>query len=216
MKLYNLNLSNFASKCRIAIYEKQLAVEIAPLPGGNFKSPEYLKLNPLGKVPAFETDNGQIIAESEVINEYLEDKFPTPALLPKSPEGRARVRSFTRFHDLYLDPPMRTLFGQTMAKNRDEETVNQALSDLNARLDQLNEMLSPEGFAAGPEFTLADCALAPTMVFIIAMLGTYNAKPPFEGRPRLAGWWERVQQRPSVKKVLGEMHEAYQAMQSKK
>jgi glutathione S-transferase len=216
MKLYNLNLSNFASKCRIAIYEKGLDIELAPLPGGNFKSPEYLKINPLGKVPSFETDDGQTIAESEVINEYLEDKFPKPALLPKSPEGRARVRNFTRFHDLYLDPPMRALFRQTMAKNRDEEKVNEALSDLNSRLDQLDAMLAEDGFAAGPEFTLADCALAPTMVFVIAMLGTFNAKPPFEGRPRLAGWWERVQQRPSVKRVLTEMHEAYQAMQAKK
>lgn len=216
MRLYNINLSNFASKCRIAIYEKGLDIEMAPLPGGNFKSPEYLQINPLGKVPAFETDDGQTIVESEVINEYLEDKFPRPALMPKSPEARSRVRIFTRLNDLYLDPPMRTLFRQTLAKNRDEEIVNEALSDLNGRLDQLDTMLSAEGFAAGPDFTLADCALAPTMVFVIAMLGTYHAKPPFEGRPRLAGWWERVQERPSVKKVLGEMHEAYQAMQAKK
>jgi glutathione S-transferase len=216
MKLYNLNLSNFASKCRIAIYEKGLDVEMVPLPGGDFKSPAFLRINPLGKIPAFETDDGQTIAESEVISEYLEDKFPRPALLPKSAEARARVRSFTRFHDLYLDPPMRTLFRQTRARTRDEEKVNEALSDLNTRLDQLDAMLSAEGYAAGQDFTLADCALAPTMIFVIAMLETYHAKPPFEGRPRLAGWWERVQTRPSVSKALGEMREAFQAMQAKK
>jgi len=216
MKLYNINLSNFASKCRIAIFEKDLDVTMAPLPGGDFKSPEFLNINPLGKIPAFETDDGQMIAESEVINEYLEEKFPKPALLPRSPEARARVRSFTRFHDLYLDPPMRTLFRQTRAKSRDEEKVNEALSDLNHRLDQLDAMISAEGFAAGPDFTMADCALPPTMVLVGAMLEAYHAKPMFEGRPRLAGWWERVQNRPSVKKVLGEMREALQAMQAKK
>ncbi|MBF6568194.1 MAG: glutathione S-transferase family protein [Candidatus Binataceae bacterium] len=215
MKLYNLNLSNFASKCRIAIYDKNLEVELAPLPGGNFQSPEYLQINPLGKVPALELDDGMVIAESEVINEYLEDRFPNPPLLPANPEARARVRSFTRFHDLYLDPPMRTLFGQTMARNRDEALVNEALSGLNLRLDLLDSRIAPEGFAC-TEFSLADCALAPTMVFVIAMLGAYHAKPAFEQRQRLAEWWQRVQERPSVNKVLAEMNEAYQAMQQKK
>src|SRR5271157_3407221 len=90
MKLYNMNLSNFASKCRIAIYEKGCPVEIVPIPGNDLKSPEYLKIYPMGKTPALDAD-GMIIGESEIINEYLEDKFPTPPLLPKSPEARARV-----------------------------------------------------------------------------------------------------------------------------
>ncbi|MGA8056882.1 MAG: glutathione S-transferase family protein, partial [Candidatus Binataceae bacterium] len=88
MKLYNMNLSNFATKSRIAIYDKGLNIEIAAIPGNNLKSPEYLKINPLGKTPALDAD-GMIVAESEIINEYLEDKFPSPPLLPKTPEGRA-------------------------------------------------------------------------------------------------------------------------------
>ena len=97
MKLYNMNLSNFASKCRLAIYEKGAPVDIVPIPGGDMKSPEYLKIYPLGKTPALEI-NGQIIGESEVINEYLEDKFPDKPLLPKDPEGRSRrcARCFRR------------------------------------------------------------------------------------------------------------------------
>src|SRR5262249_3541116 len=136
--------------------------------------------------------------------------------LPKSAEARARVRSLTRFHDLYLDPPMRTLFRQTRAKTPDEQKVNEALSDLNHRLDQLDKMVAPEGFAAGPDLTMADCALTPAMVLVPAMLEANAAKPPVEGRPRLAGWWARVQNRPSVNKVLGEMHEAFEAMRAKK
>jgi len=63
MKLYNMNLSNFASKSRIAIYDKGLNIEIAAIPGNNLKSPEYLKINPLGKTPALDAD-GTIVAES--------------------------------------------------------------------------------------------------------------------------------------------------------
>jgi glutathione S-transferase len=211
MKLYNMNLSNFATKCRIAIYDKGVKVDVVPIPGNDSKSPEYLKLNPLGKVPTLDAD-GVVIGESETINEYLEDKFPTPALLPKSPEGRARVRSFTRFHDLYLEPPLRALFPQMNPKTRDEKVVNDKLTELNTRLDQLEKLLADSGFATGGDFTLADCALAPTTFFAVNMLGMFGAKPPLEGRPKLAAWWAHVQTRPSVKKALGEMAEALAAM----
>ena len=74
MKMYNLGLSNFAGKCRIVMYEKGLNVEFLDAPGGP-NSEDYKKINPTGKIPALETDDGQLIAESEVINEYLEDKY---------------------------------------------------------------------------------------------------------------------------------------------
>lgn len=211
MKLYSMNLSNFATKSRIAIYDKGLHIEITAIPGNNLKAPEYLKLNPLGKIPVLDAD-GIIIAESEVINEYLEDKFPSPPLLPKTAEGRAHVRSFTRFHDLYLEPPLRALVGQLNPKSRDDKVVNERLTEFNQRLDQLETMLSPNGFATGAEFTLADCALAPTMFFATNMLPGFGAKPALEGRPKLEAWWAHVQTRPSVKKALAEMGEALAAM----
>ncbi|MGH7782142.1 MAG: glutathione S-transferase family protein [Candidatus Binataceae bacterium] len=211
MKLYNQNLSNFATKCRIAIYDKNAPVEIVPLPNNDSKSAEYLKINLLGKVPAMDAD-GLTIAESEVINEYLEDKFPNPPLLPKSPEGRAKVRAFTRFHDLYLEPPLRALFGQMNPKTRDDKVVNEKLSDVNGRLDQLDRMLADGGFACGADFTLADCALAPTIFYAVNLLGMFGAKPPLEARPKVAAWWTHVQTRPSVKKAIAEMAEAMAAM----
>ena len=212
MKLYNMNLSNFATKSRLVVYEKGANVEIAPIPGGDMHSAEYQKINPLGKVPCLET-GGAIIPESELINEYLEEKFPTPALLPKDPEGRAHVRWFTRFHDLYLDPPLRALFGQLNPKSRDEKLVNEKLTEVQSRLDQLEAMLAaPGNFAAGPDFTLADCALTPTIFFVTNLLPGFGAKPPLEGRPKLAAWWNYVQTRPSVQKALAEMNEALKAM----
>lgn len=212
MKLYNMNLSNFATKSRIAIYDKGLKIEIVAPPGNDLHSAEYLKINPLGKIPCLDAD-GVIIPESEVINEYLEEKFPEKPLLPKSPEARAHVRSFTRFHDLYLEPPLRALFGQMNPKTRDEKVVNEKLTEENKRLDELEKMLGEKGFAAGAEFTLADCALAPTLFFAVNLLPMFGAKPPLEGRPKLAAWWTHVQTRPSVKKGLAEMQEAMAAMQ---
>lgn len=211
MKLYNMNLSNFATKCRLVIYEKGLNIEMAPIPGGDLHSAEYAKINPLGKTPALDVD-GLLIPESEVINEYLEDKYPTPPLLPKSPEDRAKVRILTRFHDLYLEPPLRALFNQMDPKTRDEKVIGEKVADFKNRLDQLEKMLAGSGFACGANFTLADCALVPTMFFVTNLMPVFGVYP-LDGHPKLAAWWTHVQTRPSVKKGLAEMGEALAAMQ---
>jgi glutathione S-transferase len=212
MKLYNVSTSNFAAKSRIAIYDKGLAIDIVPIPGNDLKSPEYLKINFLGKTPALDAD-GFIIPESETINEYLEDKFPDPPLLPKSPEGRARVRMFTRFHDLYLTSPQEALASQLNPQNRNEKLLKEKLAEQNLRLDQLDAMLPASGFATGNDFTLADCALAPTIFFAVTMLPVLGAGSPLEGRSNLASWWTHVQSRPSVERALGEIREGLAAVQ---
>jgi glutathione S-transferase len=207
MKLYNANLSNFASKCRLAIYEKNAPVEIVPIPGGDLKSAEYLKIYPLGKTPALEA-NGQIIGESEIINEYFEEKFPDKPLLPKDAEGRARCRGISRFHDLYLEPPLRALFPQIGLMEKDQKLIAEKLAEIKTRLDQLEAMLSSGPYALGAAFTLADCALVPTMFFMNLMPPLLGAPVFTEGHPKLAAWWAKVQERPTVQKVLGEQQEA--------
>jgi glutathione S-transferase len=207
MKLYNMFLSNFASKSRLAIYEKGVKIDLVPIPGGDLKSPEYLKIYPFGKTPMLDAD-GLIIGESEVINEYLEDKFPQPPLLPKDAEGRARVRTLSRFHDLYLEPPLRALFPQVNPATRDQKVVDEKLAEVNTRLDQLEGMLSKGPHAAGEAFTLADCALIPTMFLATLLAPLLGAAPVLDHRPKLSAWWAKVQSRPTVQKVLAEQQEA--------
>lgn len=210
MKLYGIDLSNFASKCRIVIYEKGLNVEKVNPPGG-MGSAEYKEINPLGKIPALQLDDGQVIAESEIINEYLEDKFPEKPLLPKDAEGRAKVRSFTRFHDLYLDPPMRALLPQVFGKKLDETFIQERLAEINRRLDQLERMIGSP-WAAGNSFTMADAALTPTIFLMANVLPLFGAKGPLENRSKLTAWWGQVQNRPSTSKALGEQQAAMAAM----
>jgi glutathione S-transferase len=213
MKLYSRDLSNFASKSRIAIREKGLQVEMVAPPGGT-GSPEYKQLNPFGKVPALELDNGQVVAESEIINEFLEDKFPAPALLPKDAEGRARVRSFSRLNDLYIDPPMRALLPQLFGKKLDGTFIQERIADLNNRLDQLEGAIAAP-WAAGEAFTLADAALAPTIFLLVNIMPMFGAKAPLQARPKLAAWWGQVQARPSTRQTLGEQQAALAAMMKK-
>ncbi|MGH7822583.1 MAG: glutathione S-transferase family protein, partial [Candidatus Binatia bacterium] len=133
----------------------------------------------------------------------------------KDAEGRAYVRTFTRFHDIYLEPPLRALFPQVQAKEKDRKLIDEKVGEIRTRLDQLEAMLSGKACAAGEQFTLADCAIVPTMFFANLLLPMLGAPSPTEGRPKLAAWWESVQKRPSVQKVLGEQQQALMQMQQR-
>jgi glutathione S-transferase len=75
------------------------------LPNGEHKKPEYLAINPVGKVPAL-IDDGVIVHDSTIINEYLEDKFPEKPLLPRDPAMKARARAFEDYCDAYFAPSL--------------------------------------------------------------------------------------------------------------
>jgi len=206
VKLYNTNLSPYASRVRIAIYAKNLPVEIVAPPGGT-GSVEYAQRNPTGKVPALDVD-GQVIAESEVINEYLEDRFPTPSLRPADPLARARMRTLSRFADLYLAPPLSALFGQMNPATRDTKLVAEKLAELSTRFDQLETLVVAGPYAAGSELSLADCSLATVFFFLTRLVPAVGGKNPLDGRPKLTRVGEALGKHPAVAKVLGEMSEA--------
>jgi glutathione S-transferase len=210
MKLYTVPLSNFGNKSVIAMYEKGLPVEMTPPPGEGTKSVEYRAINPLGKIPCLEID-GTVVAESEVINEFLEDNFPSPPLLPKDAAARARVRFFTRLHDLYLDPPLRFLFGQVDPKTRSPKEIKAKLEEVQATLDLLESRIGTP-WAAGEAFTLADCALPPTIWYVEKMLPMFGIREPFAERPKIHSWFRRAEERPSVKRALEAQGKALAAM----
>ena len=95
IKLYTFPLSTNSRKVRIALLEKGLEFERVnvDLAKREQKNPEYLKIHPFGQVPALD-DEGFIVYDSTVINEYLEDEYPYPPLMPEDSEGRARADSW--------------------------------------------------------------------------------------------------------------------------
>jgi glutathione S-transferase len=202
MKLYSVDLSPYASRVRIAIYAKNLPIEIVAPPGG-LGSAEFNKLSPLGKVPALEVD-GRWVVESEVINEFLEDRFPTPPLRPADPLARARMRELSRFADLYLSPPLTVLFAQMNPATRDAKLLAEKLAELDLRLDQLESLVVAGPYGAGASLSLADCALAPLLFFLTRLLPAVGGKNPLEGRPKLAQVDEALAKHPAVAKVTAE------------
>lgn len=94
--LYSYWRSSAAYRVRIALNLKGIDYDTHPVnlvrDGGEQRKPEYLRVNPQGLVPVLALD-GQVISQSMAIIEYLEERWPTPALLPTGADGRARVRS---------------------------------------------------------------------------------------------------------------------------
>jgi glutathione S-transferase len=155
-----------------------------------------------------------VIAESEVINEFLEDKSPEKPLLPKGAESRARVRRLTRFNDLYLDPPARALLPLVFGRKLDDSVVHARLAEISSRLDLLESIIGSP-WAAGEWFTLADAALTPTFFFIVGFTKQLGSQDPLEGRPRLSAWWTRVHEYPSTERALAEQESALNAILKK-
>ena len=99
-----------------------------------------------------------------------------------------QVRAFTRFHDLYLEPPMRAVFPKLFGQQLDDKFIQEKMAEINNRLDQLEARIGSP-WAAGSAFTLADAALAPTIFFMTTFLPQFGSKGPTEGRPKIAAWW---------------------------
>lgn len=94
LRLHGFATSGASNRVRIALAFKGLAYEDLPvdLLAGRHHAPDYRALNPQGLVPALEAD-GRVLTQSAAILEWLEERWPEPPLLPRDPEGRARVRA---------------------------------------------------------------------------------------------------------------------------
>lgn len=160
IKLYTFPPSTNSRKVRIALLEKGLEFERinVDLSKREQKQPEYLKIHPYGQVPALD-DEGFVVYDSTVINEYLEDEYPYPPLMPKDSEGRARARMMEDFRDTHYNPPcvkiiyeMRKPEGERVA-----DVIATAKADINKCFDRLETELQGKEYLAG-SFSLADIA----------------------------------------------------------
>ena len=100
IKLYDFPMSPRVRKVRIVLAEKGLAYEKVniDITKGEQNTPDYLAINPYGKVPALQ-DNGTTVYESTIIMEYLNVTYPNPSLLPSAPGQRARARVLMHYAD---------------------------------------------------------------------------------------------------------------------
>jgi glutathione S-transferase len=206
LRLYQADLSPYATRVRILAAAKGLKLECVPPSGGSLKSDAYLAINPLGRIPCLDHD-GTIIPESETICEYLEDRFPSPTLRPVDAAARARVRLLSRMGDIYISPLFRQLIEQFNPKTRNEERVTAACNDLEAVLGTMTNFVEGPDYAIGERLSLADCTLIPLFFFIDAFLEqTYQRPSPLKGSMKL--FYDNAQRDPHIAKGIGEMKAA--------
>jgi len=208
MKLYNANLSVWASRCRLVLYAKGLDAEILAPPGG-ISSDEYKTINPTGKIPALEVD-GQILPESEVICAYLEEISPEPSLMPEDPMDRAHMRLLNQYANLYVNPAWYALIPYLNDPSSQREELATGLADLIAALALVDGQLGEGPYALGSQLTQADCALVPSIFCAFANLRMFKQQAALNGLNKLTAWWSAVQNNEACARVISEMETALQ------
>ena len=199
IKLYDAVPSSNSDRVKIALHEKGLPYERVTLKLANKdqKRPEFLQLNPYGKVPVID-DDGRVLFESCIINEYLDEKYPDPPLMPKDPyqRGRGRVLVDSALH--YTHAPYWALRGEMLkpAAERNPAIIDEKHRDLRELFRYLEEALGDKSYFLA-DFSLADIAVVPRALRMEA----YGALPA-PSLPRLGAWLERIKARPSVRRIL--------------
>jgi glutathione S-transferase len=178
--LYDADRCPYCARTRIALAEKRIEYETVVIDLDDRPAWIYEK-NPLGRVPVIE-EGAFVLAESAVIDEYLNERFPEPPLLPDDPGERALAR-MTIFRFDELSKPYYAL-------RRGEEGAAQRLA---LQLASLDRLLQRQPYLTGRSFGLADIAFVPWIVRTRDMLGV-----DLESYAALRGWVGRLEERESV------------------
>jgi glutathione S-transferase len=204
LKIYGALLSPFVRKVRTVLAEKRIPYELVPQNPFD-KSEAFLKRSPLGRIPALEDEHGRTLADSSVIAEYLEERFPDPPLFPKDPYERGRVRWFDEYADGGMAPSLtgkiffqRVVSAKLMRKEPDEAIVQSGLAELDRFFGYLERELGGKDYLVGDGFTLADISIACQLI----NLRHAGVEVDPARYPALARWLERVTRRPSLAALI--------------
>ena len=170
IKLYDFLPCPFGQKVRVVLAEKSLSYELVAIDitKSEHRRPEFLRLNPYGRVPVL-VDEDTVVYDSTIINEYLDDEYPDPPMLPRIEYSslRARARLFEDFADTSFTPQVGQLMAE-MAKaegERDPNRVQRLRQTIERVLDYVNRELQGQHFLAG-EFSVADIGFLPRLVVL--------------------------------------------------
>ena len=232
LKLYNAPHSTCSQKARICLHEKGLPFEDIRLDLGKAKDqlkPEYLKLNPNGVVPTL-VDDGNVIVDSSVICEYLDEKSPAPKLTPDDIVERAKMRAWMRYLEevptVAVRVPSFNMGFLPRFAGLDEERFRAEQSDVRPIRKHFYRRMTQSGFkraeveaaieqidstcvrmekalASGPWLMGAQYTIADIVVTpsIDRMADLGFASIWDQKYPRVADWYARMQARPAFAKT---------------
>jgi glutathione S-transferase len=207
IELYWGSGSPFAWRVMLTLEVKRLAYKskLLEFSKGEHKAPEYLKLNPRGKVPTLK-DGTYVIYESLAIMAYLDGKYPSPRLFGKNAEENGLIWRHLCECDFYLisagDKIVRPLF---FGKGLDKvDEIQQAAQSVRQELKGLDERLAIAQWHVGESITAADIAIFPVIQLLLRAAGKEAAAqfnlgilPLAQNYPHIAAWCARIEALPN-------------------
>lgn len=197
MKLFCFPRSGNSREVKIVLAEKGIPYEAIDIHANKEakESPEFKKASPLGKVPAI-IDGDVYMSEAFLINQYLDEKYPRPPLMPENEEAREKIRRFVNTVDKKLVLNIGLLVIECLLKpkpDQREDFKQKKRAEVLEGLRELDRMLEGRDYLFG-EYSLADAAVTPH-ISALPLLG--SGIPP--DLKNMTAWFSKIQARPSFK-----------------
>ena len=203
--LYHLWLSPFCRKVRIVLAEKKLEVEMRVEPVWE-RRPQFLALNPAGKVPVLVEPEGTVLSDSMAITEFLEEVYPEAPLIGGTPEERAEIRRLVAWFDYKFNAEVTANLVGEKIMNRflglgepDSRAIRAGHANIRSHLEYIAFLIQRRNWLAGDHMTLADIAAAAHLSCV-----DYLGDVPWEKHEDAKNWYARVKSRPSFRSVLAD------------
>lgn len=173
----------------MVLHEKGAEFEVREVDLQN-KSEEFLRVSPTGKVPVLAVDDGDALYESNAVNQYLDEIYASPPLLPSDPKERAFARVWMVSADESLYP---AVFAASFAREREEpeEEMSEYLERVGKALRALESRLEGRDYLAGGGLSLADVAHAGAFNRLRGL--DEGGDVPLEEYPNISRWMRRVE-----------------------
>jgi glutathione S-transferase len=206
MKLYTGDLSPYSAKVRIQIYAMGIKDDVEfDLPLASFYQGKFKNTSPIGRIPVLEVEEG-IIPESEVITEYLDERYPEQSLMRgKSLKERADIRVISRIADTYLMNNIFLALSQLDPAKRNEGVVDLLMAQVERGMTALEQHISDEGFATGDTLTRADASLVPALFMCQYTVPRFGKPNPIEATVKVKRYWAHILQNEHCKRGMDEM-----------
>ncbi|OGS92233.1 MAG: glutathione S-transferase [Gallionellales bacterium GWA2_60_18] len=154
MRLYSGTTCPYSHRCRIVLYEKGMDFEVIDVDMQN-RSEDLAVINPYNTVPVL-VERDLILYEANIINEYIDERFPHPQLMPPDPVMRGRARLFLHRFEQELYRPVDVI-------EQGGKTADKARAAIRDNLTQLAQILTKQKFLLADEFSMLDVAIAPLL-----------------------------------------------------
>jgi len=154
MTLYSGTTCPFSHRCRIVLFEKGMDFDVIDVDLLS-KIEDSASVNPYGKVPVL-VERDLVLFQANIINEYIDERFPHPQLMPPDPVMRARAR-------LFLHQFEQELYSQVATIEQGGKAADKARVNVRDKLTLLAQILTRQKFLLGDEFSMLDVAIAPLL-----------------------------------------------------